>query len=257
MKKITLVLFSVCFAAVRIYAQCNVIATPATATINCGQSVQLNASATGGTITYSNDFNTGTAGAGWSTNSGAEFTNTCLPNPNGGAAYLWMGSLSAAPRVIETQTFNINCAGNVCFDLALATQGFGSPCEGPDLATEGVYLQYSTNFGATWTTIFYFDPNINGSGGSAASPYTQWANYCFPIPAGAVSPNTSFRWAQTAISGSFNDHWGIDNVVITGTCANPHYYVWTPATGLSATNIPNPIASPLTTTTYTVYYTDG
>jgi gliding motility-associated-like protein len=241
MKKITLVLFSVCFAAVRIYAQCNVIATPATATINCGQSVQLNASATGGTITYSNDFNTGTAGAGWSTNSGAEFTNTCLPNPNGGAAYLWMGSLSAAPRVIETQTFNINCAGNVCFDLALATQGFGSPCEGPDLATEGVYLQYSTNFGATWTTIFYFDPNINGSGGSAASPYTQWANYCFPIPAGAVSPNTSFRWAQTAISGSFNDHWGIDNVVITGTCANPHYYVWTPATGLSATNIPNPV----------------
>ncbi|MFN5459536.1 MAG: gliding motility-associated C-terminal domain-containing protein [Bacteroidota bacterium] len=257
MRKIFTLFALLVVTSLEISAQCTVSATPTTSTIDCGQSVQLNASATGGTITYSNDFNTGTAGAGWNTNSGAEFTNPCVTNPNGGAAYLWMGSVSAAPRTIETQTFNINCAGSVCFDLALATQGAASPCEGPDLATEGVYLQYSTNFGATWTTIFYFDPNINGSGGSAASPYTTWANYCFPIPAAAISPTTSFRWAQLAISGNFNDHWGIDNVVISGTCANPHYYVWTPPTGLSATNIANPVASPLTTTTYTVYYTDG
>ena len=257
MKKILFAVLTFSAIQKEIIAQCSVTATPTTSTINCGQSVQLNASATGGTITYSNDFNTGTAGSGWNTNSGAQFNNPCLPNPNGGAAYLWMGSTSAAPRTIETQTFNINCAGSVCFDLAFATQGGASPCEGPDLATEGVYLQYSTNFGATWTTIFYFDPNINASGGSAASPYTSWANYCFPIPAAAISPTTSFRWAQLSISSNLNDHWGIDNVVISGTCANPHYFVWTPPTGLNATNIANPVASPLTTTTYTVYYTDG
>jgi gliding motility-associated-like protein len=251
------IFFCVLFTGFKVVAQCSVLATPSTATINCGQSVQLNASATGGTITYSNDFNSGTAGSGWNTNSGAQFNNPCTINPNGGAAYLWMGASSAAPRIIETQYFNINCAGSICFDLALAIQGGASPCEGPDLATEGVYLQYSTNFGATWTTIFYFDPNINGTGGSVASPYTSWANYCYPIPAAAISPNTSFRWAQLAISGNLNDHWGIDNVVISGTCANPHYYVWTPPTSLSATNIANPIASPTSTTTYTVYYTDG
>ena len=198
----------------RTFAQCTVTGSPVSSTINCGQSVQLNASATGGAVTYSNDFNSGSAGAGWNTNSGAQFNNPCSVNPNGGAAYLWMGASSAAPRVVETQYFNINCAGSICFDLAFAIQGGASPCEGPDLATEGVYLQYTTNFGATWTTIFYFDPNINNTGGSTASPYTTWANYCYPIPAAAISPNTSFRWAQLAISGNVNDHWGIDNVVI-------------------------------------------
>ena len=252
------ILFLFSALSLKISGQCSISATPSTTTINCGQSVQLNATVLGGgNVTYSNNFNTGTIGSGWNSNSGAEFTNPCSPNPNGGAAYLWMGSLSAAPRTIETQTFNINCAGSICFDLLFAVQGAASPCEGPDLATEGVYLQYSTNFGATWTTIFYFDPNINGTGGSSASPYTNWANYCYPIPAAAISPNTSFRWAQTAISGSTFDHWGIDNVVITGTCANPYYFSWTPPTALTATNITNPIASPLTTTTYTVYYTDG
>jgi gliding motility-associated-like protein len=34
-------------------------------------------------------------------------------------------------------------------------------------------------------------------------------------------------------------------------------YVWSPATGLSATNIPNPTANPNTTTTYTVTGTDA
>jgi gliding motility-associated-like protein len=34
-------------------------------------------------------------------------------------------------------------------------------------------------------------------------------------------------------------------------------YLWTPATGLSATNIPDPVANPATTTQYTVLVTDG
>jgi gliding motility-associated-like protein len=36
----------------------------------------------------------------------------------------------------------------------------------------------------------------------------------------------------------------------------PYNYTWSPATGLSATNIPNPIATPASTTTYTVNATD-
>ncbi len=34
-------------------------------------------------------------------------------------------------------------------------------------------------------------------------------------------------------------------------------YAWSPSTGLSATNIPNPVADPLSTTTYTLEVTDG
>ena len=39
----------------------------------------------------------------------------------------------------------------------LAWQLKAYPCEGPDLANEGVYLEYSTDGGATWITIDYFD----------------------------------------------------------------------------------------------------
>lgn len=241
---------------IAIKSQCSVSATPLSSTIACGQSVQLNAAGLGGNVTLNNDFNLGNAGLGWTTTSGANFTNPCGASPNG-STYLWMGSGSAAPRTVETVGLNINCGGSICFDLRFSVQGGASPCEGPDLATEGVYLQYSINGGGTWNTIFYFDPNINNSGGSSASPYTTWANYCYSIPAAAVSPNTIFRWAQLAVSANVNDHWGIDNVVISGTCANPYNYIWTPSNTLSANNITNPVASPLTTTTYTVYYTDG
>jgi gliding motility-associated-like protein len=256
MKKLILScsLLSALFAGAQ--TACSVTATPTSSTINCGQSVQLAATSSGGAISMANDFNLGSAGAGWSTTSGAQFNNPCGASTNG-TPYLWMGAGSAAPRTLTTNSLNISCAGTICFDLRFSIQGGASPCEGPDLATEGVYLQYSTNGGGTWNTIFYFDPNINGTGGSAASPYTTWANYCFAIPGAAISPTTQFRWAQLAVSAAVNDHWGIDNVVISGSCANPHYYAWVPSTGLSATNVSNPVASPTTSTTYTVYYTDG
>jgi len=42
------------------------------------------------------------------------------------------------------------------------------------------------------------------------------------------------------------------NATFTGNAGGATNYSWSPATGLSATNIPNPVASPTTTTTYTV-----
>ena len=82
------------------------------------------------------------------------------------------------------------------------------PCDGPDLQSEGVYLQY--NIGAGWQTIFYFSP--------IGFPYTGWQNHCFVIPALAQTPTTQFRWSQTTISSPVYDQWGIDNVNI-GTCS--------------------------------------
>lgn len=45
-------------------------------------------------------------------------------------------------------------------------------------------------------------------------------------------------------------YWIIDDILITGLADVE--YLWTPSTGLSATNIPNPVASPTATTTYTL-----
>ncbi len=240
------------FSYSRFFSQCTLSSSPASGTINCGQSLQLNAFGVGGSNIFADNFNIGAAGSGWLSTTGAQYDNPCSPGPGG--AYLWMGPGSAAPRVAQTIAFNIPCTGTLCFDLRLALQGTASPCEGPDATGEGVYVQYSTNGGTTWTTLNYFDPAPS----SGTDPVlTSWHNYCYTIPAGAISANTIFRWAQTTITASGNDHWGIDNVSIVLNCGTPYYYSWLPATGLSASNIANPVASPSTSTTYTVYFTNG
>ena len=131
----------------------------------------------------------------------------------------------------------------------MATQGHSSPCEGPDLSNEGVYLEYSTNGGTSWTTIFYFQPQS----------YTSWAQYCYPIPSAAQTTSTIFQWWQSGSSGSSYDHWGIDNVTIDAVNCNSLWYDWSHVSGTTgpigddSTQTVNVISD----TTFTVCYTDG
>lgn len=64
----------------------------------------------------------------------------------------------------------------------------------------------------------------------------------------------------TARAGQTQNNCGIESVTIglpaTGG-TGPYQYSWTPATGLSATNIAQPVATPTVTTTYTVTVTDA
>src|SRR5690606_12605170 len=132
-----------------------------------------------------------------------------------------------------------------------STQGGASPCEGPDLPNEGVYLQYSTNGGATWITIQYWDPL-----GGYDPTLTSWNQYDIPIPAGAMTPNTQFRWIQTSSSGSCCDNWGIDNVYITAnTNCNNYWYNYTNVPGWD--NPPTYDETISSTTTFGVWYTNG
>ncbi|PLW92495.1 MAG: hypothetical protein C0592_10605 [Marinilabiliales bacterium] len=63
-----------------------------------------------------------------------------------------------------------------------------------------------------------------------------------PVPSVSVSADID------TICGS-----GSSNLLATGASS----YTWTPATGLSSTTIPNPVATPAATTTYTVVGTSG
>ncbi|MBE2246935.1 MAG: gliding motility-associated C-terminal domain-containing protein [Candidatus Competibacteraceae bacterium] len=182
-------------------------ATASTTLICAGQAVTIFAEGDG--YAYANNFNTQTLGTGWTTNLTPMFNNPCGPGLDG-SPHLWMGSSTAAPRLLETVDFNMSGGGNVSFDLCMAIQGNASPCEGPDLATEGVYIDFSTDGGATWTNIFYFLPP--NAGGPAA--YNSWANYSFPLPPEAQTPCTRFRWYQGGSSGNAYDHWGLDNIQI-------------------------------------------
>lgn len=217
-----------------------------------GQSVTLHAE--GGSAALYNNFNSQTVGTGWITNNiNVQFTNPCGVPGADGTTYLWFGNTSGAgQRILTTADFNLTGGGTMSFDLRFSIQGAPSPCEGPDLADEGVYFQYSTNYGSTWNTIFYFDPNIGGSAGTASSPYTNWANYNYAIPAGAQTPCTRFRWYQEVVSGEDFDHWGLDNVFIGGPPPNPGSVTFQWLDGVSA--LPPRVVTPADDTQYILMY---
>lgn len=241
-------------------SQCNVTIVASATTVQCGGGpITLTATGSGfSNVLLDNDFDAGVAGGGWNVSPAGQFDNPCDPSADGGT-YMWMGATTAAPRTLETVGMDISCGGDVCFFLDYATQGDASPCEGPDLASEGVYFEYSIDGGASWLTIDYFEPNtagcINANSGCDGN-YTAWGEFCYPIPAGAQTTNSIFHWFQAGSSASTNDHWGIDNVSITAQGCGSAYYDWD--------NIPGTTGDPasqtinvVSDTTLTVCYTDG
>lgn len=229
--------------------------------LNCnGGEVILTANGQGASFpAISNDFDAGNAGPGWNSNITAMYNNPCDPSLDGGT-YMWMGSSSPHPRILETVDLDLSCGGTICFYMDFATQGLPSPCEGIDLADEGVYLEYSTNGGATWTTIEYFGPAGVGNstnGGGTDPQMTSWNQYCYDLPAGAFSASTRIHWAQTGSSGNLNDHWGIDNVTVLTplSCLVPYYYDYTEIPGSPNNAIENVTLT--SDSTFNVIYTNG
>ncbi|MGE0561785.1 MAG: PKD domain-containing protein, partial [Flavobacteriales bacterium] len=242
-----------------LFAQCPVTAFASSTTINCGDTVTLSALA-GGCTPLNNNFNSGNIGTDWSASPGGVVTDgtgtyACAGPPSEGSHYLWMGATVAAPRGVVTNNYDLTDCGaigaTICFDMKYSTQAGPDPCEGIDLPAEGVSVQYSTNGGATWTTIQYYDPN-----GGYDPMLTSWNRYCLAVPSAALTTSTMFRWYQSQSSGAGFDTWGLDDMVITLTV--PGYtYDWThDIQGVQPTPA-TPNVAPTTTTTYTVTYTNG
>ena len=213
--------------------------------VPCGNSVQLDASATGGSFALYNNFNNGNAGAGWQTTSSAQFNNPCVGQTGSadGTTHLWMGSSSSVPRSLTSVPLDLSSGGAISFDMVYSIQGANAPCEGPDLPNEGVYLQYSLDGGITWITMNYWDP----LGGNDPT-LTSWNNYTIPIPPAASQNNVLIRWIQTADSNAGYDHWGLDNIEIQVT--QPGNFSWnvSPSTDSSITY--TPVSSGPVTVTY-------
>lgn len=218
-------LIVLCFstAAKMGFSQCEVVATASPDSVCPGDPVSL--SMTNNCYSqYSNDFNLGTAGAGWIVSSGVSFTNPCNPTSDS-SIYLWMGDNTDLPRLLSTISMDATGFNIVSFDLKYATQSQPSPCEGIDEYDEGVSLQYSINNGSTWNDIAYFRPDgtiLNnsiypGTGNTSITNYntifTFWGNYEFFVPTAAQTATTSFRWIQMSYSSQTNDHWGLDNII--------------------------------------------
>ena len=251
------------FSYVRNHSQCNVTISSTASSVLCSAgNINITANGTGAvTAVLDNDFDAGNAGVGWNVSPAGQFNNPCDPSIDGGT-YMWMGNTTAAPRTLETVPLDVACGGQICFYFDMATQGDLSPCEGPDLANEGVYFEYSVNGGFTWTNIYYFTPNEYGSFNAACpgcGDFTAWHQYCYTIPGPAETANTIFRWYQGGSTNSAYDHWGIDNVEINANNCGSIWYDWNHISGTSGpSGDPSSINVNINSdTTFYVNYTDG
>ena len=256
-------------------AGCNINLTGDFSTICNLQTVALTATGTITTAPLSNNFNGGTIGTGWSSTVTANFSNpACAATGFDGitqaSTFLWMSNVNF-PRSLASNALNVANGGTISFDYRQAIQAGATPCEGPDInfsgsTAEGIYLQYSTNGGTTWTTFNYLfprDDNENGFGGyypGTGRFVESWRNILVPIPPAAATANTLFRWHQELGTGPTYDNWGLDNIVvatpipstITITNLGTGAVLGTSATAPLTINV-----NPTVTTTYRATITDG
>ena len=208
---------------------CNISVSPSDTTICPGDSVFISAIASVTSGGQSFDFDSGTLPPGWSTTGSTQYSTPCGPGPNG-SDYFWASTAASGTPTVSTAAFDVGCGGNVIFDMVYSVQGGATPCEGPDLANEGVELQYSNDGGLTWITIVYFspggfelpaDPNTSGGVASGVTPYTSWNTFTVPIPPAAMTTSTMFQWIQENSSGTCCDNWGLENISIqAGPCTS-------------------------------------
>jgi len=235
-----------CYTPLPDSSGCNISALATSSTICSSESVTLTADGWILNAPLENDFNTSSIGTGWSATVDDRYDNPCGPGLDG-SPHLWIGT-DGAPRTLQSNSMDLTSGGIISFELRFSIQGGGAPCEGPDLEDEGVYLQYSTNTGTSWTTLHYFFPPFYTDGSNHLS---SWQDYTFQIPVAAQTATTLWRWHQTDVSSSTTDHWGIDNVII----GYPTAYSFSWDNGLGAGT--SQVVSPSTTTTYNVTVTDG
>lgn len=170
---------------------------------------------------------------GWQSSGGSSFGVTCGQSPDN-SNYFWASTSIGTPS-ITTNPINTSCGGEIMFDLVYSIQNGPAPCEGPDELDEGVLVQYSVDNGITWVDIIYFVPDgtfaphmipLNNVVALGPTPFTSWNSYSFPLPYGAISGSTLFRWYQPSSSGSDFDNWGLDNIKFNDNNCSNNIITW-------------------------------
>lgn len=177
------------------------------------KTVSFTSLASATTTATSFTFNGGALPTGWTSSPFTVSAFTC-PGKNSpdNTSYFWAtstqsGGIYDGERFVETNSVDVSFGGTIEFYIRYGNNE-GSGCEQPDAANEEVYLQYSTDNGVSWTTIF--DGWNTTSAGNFA--WYNWYYNTINIPTGARTTNTKFRWHQPSNSGTSFDNWGLEDV---------------------------------------------
>ncbi|MCB0770931.1 MAG: gliding motility-associated C-terminal domain-containing protein [Flavobacteriales bacterium] len=210
-------------------------ATPANTLLCLGDSVQFELNTR---QVVGEDLLNGSIGALWQNVAGGVLDDICGA-VDGDALYF----NGAAPRTATTVPLNVPNGGTVRFGLKVANAA--APCDDAEVG-DNIVLEYSLTGGAPWTAITtYLEFN-----------FADMTMVDAEIPAGAFSPNTSFRWTQVGAFAAGEDNWVLDQVTIAAVDPSGLSFNWTPAGTLEDATIADPWAYPTVTGWYYINTTD-
>lgn len=170
-------------------------------------------------------------------------TNTPPSNPSSGIT-----NFSGTGAQLGSNTIGLCYGDNICFDVVFADSGNPSDVitiqqDGTTLLPGATFVQTGTN-PATGTFCWTAQPGYT----SSIVTFVAEDDGC-PVM-GTSGFAVDFAIATGVYAGSDPIICGSQTATLTANGATA--YTWSPATGLSCTNCPNPIASPASTTTYTL-----
>jgi PKD repeat protein len=195
--------------------------------------------------------------------------NVCLGsssqlNATGGSTYSWSPSTGlsnvsianpiATPSVTTTYTVTVSNNGCSNTDQVTVTVNTSSANAGNDVT---ICAGNSVQLGATGGVSYSWSPSTGLSNASAANPIaspTQTTTYLVTATSGTC---VTTDFVTVTVASNLTVNAGTDQTLCSGQTLQMNavggaQYSWSPTTGLSNSNIANPIANPTTTTTYTV-----
>lgn len=193
---------------------------------------------------------------------------------NGMSSYDWAGpdgfvSSSQSPNVSSNVTpamagtYTITVSDGLCSNTASVVVTVNS-LPNPNLGSDvGTCMGYGVNITASGGGTYAWSPTTDLSCSNCASPIatpSDTTTYTVTVTDANGCSNTEDIVVLVYNAPTANA--GTDDAICLGESTNLSAtggatYSWSPGTGLSATNIANPIANPDVTTTYTVTVSDG
>jgi len=205
--------------------------------------------------------------AGFSGNSPICFGQSATLTATGGTSYSWWNNGSTSNPLIDnpttTTSYTVTATdGNGCTDdvtFSLTVNPLPTANAGPDVS---ICTGSNTTLTATGNGTYLWSPSTDLSCTTCANPTanpTATITYTVTVTnsCGSIDDNVTITITSTASVNA-----GIDATICLGNSASliasgSGTYAWSPSTGLSNTTIANPVATPTTSTNYTVTITTG